>query len=156
MLEQPALLIRLEGANWTIAEPSDGRVLGFARRCTVHARWRFRWLARQVWQVFEAEDEPLLCTVRRLWGLSPKWEVCDADGHRIGLVRAGRVSNAFGQEWAAAERTAEGFRFRAGKREFARVRNSSEGLCVDFAPELHANPLAKMSLLAAVLVSDMW
>ena len=96
MLEHTAILIRREGAIWSIAEPVSGRLLGFARHRLVRGLWCIRWPVRSAWQVFEAEDEPLVFTVQRLWRFSAKWEVCDADGHRIALLRSRRVMDASG------------------------------------------------------------
>ena len=156
MLELPALLIRREGGVWHIAEPETGRIVGYARLSMANGFWRICWLASPAWQVFEAEDEPLVFTVQRLWGFFSKWEVCDADGHRIALLRSRRVLDASGRQWTSLVRTPQGNRFPTGDRELASSQASKDTLRLNFAPELHANPLAKMSLLAAILVNGEW
>src|SRR6266851_3937298 len=114
MLEHPNLLVRPNDTGWDIVEPDTGRLLGKARRRLVRSAWGLKWLKRATVDVLEAEDEPLVFTVRRLWGFSPRWEICDADGHRVALVRHARILDAFGQPWAMIESTPEGVYFRAG------------------------------------------
>jgi hypothetical protein len=152
MLEQANLLIRGQGAGWVLLDPDSRRPLGTARWRPV--RWRFapRWLARRALEVFETEDEPLLFIIKRLWGLLPKWEVCDADGNRIAVLRRNRILDVFGQPWAVVKRRQDALQLRGDDREFACAWTTDAGIQLEFAPELQGNPLAKMSLLATVLV----
>lgn len=151
MLEEPALLI-VHDEEWKILDPETRRRLGVARWRPVRAPLGIGWLARRAVDVFEAEDEPLVFSVQRRWGFSSKWEVCDADGHRVAVLRRGRIQDAFGQDWACMERTGDECRICAGDREFARIRESNDGVHVCFATELQSNPLTKMGLLGAVLI----
>jgi hypothetical protein len=151
MLEYPNLLIRPNDTGWDIVEPDTGRLLGVARRRSVRPTWRLRWLERATVDVLEAEDEPLVFTVRRLWGFVPRWEICDADGHRVALVQRGRILDAFGTPWATIKTSPAGIRFCTGERQFARAGKSSAGLDLCFASDLQDQPLTKMSVLGAVL-----
>src|SRR5262249_36971582 len=112
------------------------------------------WLARPILDVFEAEDEPLVFSVRRRWGLSPRWEVRDADAQCIAILSRGRILDGFGQPWGGWEQTSDGIRFHGLDREFALARKAADGIHLTFAPEVQPNPLTKMSLLAAVFVTE--
>jgi hypothetical protein len=153
MLEQPALLI-VRDTVWRIVEPNTGRPLGIARRRMTRAPLGIGWLARSAMDVFEVEDEPLVFSVQQLWGLSPKWEVCDADGQRIAILGRGRIVDAFGQTWSVWEQTSNEMRFHGVHRIYAVAQNSNEGVYLTFSLEVRSNPLLKMGLLAAVLVTD--
>jgi hypothetical protein len=156
MLEQVHLLIRPGEAEtaWTIEEMDTQRPLGLARwRPWTGPRW-LAWLAQPTLDVFETVDEPLVFTVGRLWALSSKWEVRDADGHRVAVLRSGLVFDAFDQFCASMERGAEGtMRFQGTAHELAQANWSATGIRVVFAPRLEAYPLVKMAVLAAVLVA---
>jgi hypothetical protein len=154
MLEHSSLLIRRNGMAWDIVEPDSGRPLGYARVHPPRSTWWLGWLKRGAVDVYEVEDEPLVFTLRRLWGFSARWEICEADGHRVALVRLGRILDAFGQPWAMIESTPDGVHFRAGDREFAHAQQSSAGVQIHFASELQDHPLTKMSLLGAVIAMN--
>ena len=151
MLEHSNLLIHRVAEGWNILEPDTSRPLGLARSRTVRSSWRQAWLQRVVVDVFEADEEPLVFTVRRQWGFALKWEICDADGNRVALVKRGRISDAFGRPWATIESTSVEINFFAGQRQFAQARRTAHGLHISFAPDLQNHPLTKMSLLGAIL-----
>jgi hypothetical protein len=149
MLEHSQVLIRRSDEGWELVEPASGESLGSARRRMTRSTW-FGLSRRTAVDVFEAEDEPLVFTVRQLWGLSPKWEICDADGHPVAFVRRGRILDAFGRPWARMSSADQGIEFRAGDRLFARTRRTHKGIVIEFASDLQDHPLTKMSLLGAV------
>jgi hypothetical protein len=151
MLEHTTLLVRRATGGWDILESETNRLLGIARIRPTRSSWGLGWLTQITFDVFESEDEPLVFTVRRLWGFSRRWEICDADGHRVARVRRGWILDAFGRKWASLEWTTSGFRIHAGDREFARTHMTADGLEICFAPDLKDHPLTKMSLLGAVL-----
>lgn len=128
-----------------------GTPLGVARR----RPGRFSWLARAPLEICEADDEPLLFTVRPRWALLPRWEVRDADSHRVGGVRGAWVFDRFGLPLAAAEPSAgrgqARFRDREG-RVLAALDRSPEGTHLQFDGEAPANPFVRMILLAAALL----
>jgi hypothetical protein len=157
MLEQRVLLVAPRGAGATqpILDGETGRPLGFARRPAPSGPW-WRRLAPPVLAVHEEEDEPLVFTVHRTWGLRPRREVRDADGRTVGSLRGSSVWDVAGRP--VAELTAAGsgeriFRGRGG-RELARLTPGPEGLRLAFNPDV-GDPFVRMLLLAAVL-GDAW
>lgn len=158
MLEQVHLLIRRgEGETaWTIVDAQSRRPLGLARwRPWAGPRW-LSWLALPTLDVFESDDEPLVFTVRRMWGLSSKWEVRDADGHRVASLRHGFVLDSSDQVWARIERSNNGteLQFVGDSEALAHATRSDDGMHFVFAPGVESYPLVKMALLAAVLVEQ--
>jgi|SRR5215831_1731752 len=156
MLEKPALTIRSVSAEWRIYEPDTGHLLGLARRCRTPGPFGIGWLGKSTLNVFEAEDEPLILIVRRTWAISPKWEICDADEHRIALVRRGSISDPSGDDWASIDSIGHEILIQSSGRELARVRKAADNVCLAFSPEIQSNPLTKMSVLGAVLVIIDW
>lgn len=140
------------GSTRDILHPISRRPVGIARWQQPESSW-LGWFSRPSFSVHETDDEPLVFTVRRLWGLTPSWEVCDADGHRVALVRPGWVWDRYGDCLAWLDRAAaDALRFcgRDG-RELARLSREGEGLRLEFVPELHGEPFLKMALLGAAL-----
>ncbi|HZT81381.1 MAG TPA: hypothetical protein VFA26_14220, partial [Gemmataceae bacterium] len=91
MLEEQTLLLGPWAAGGrAVVAPATGRPLGVVRRQRAARPWWLRWLAGPVLAVHEADDEPLLFTVRRAWGLGRR-EVCDADGRLVGRLRGDRL-----------------------------------------------------------------
>jgi hypothetical protein len=157
MLEQAHLLIqRGEGETvWTIADADTLQPLGLARwRPWTGPPW-LAWLARPFLDVFESEDEPLVFSIRRVWALSSKWEVRDAEGRRVALLQRGFLVDAFGQVAATNQKRAAGgpTRFRSSAQELAHATWAADGVRLEFVPELEGYPLVKMALLAAVLIA---
>src|SRR5262249_52821626 len=83
-LEEQALLLQTGQPQTAgrIVAPTWGTLLGLVRRQPPVSWWQ--WLGPRVLAVHEAEDEPLLCTLRRSWGRP--WQVRDADGHLVATV----------------------------------------------------------------------
>src|SRR5262249_58020687 len=123
-------------AGWSILQPELRRLVGIARWRPTKAPLGIGWLARPVVDVFEAEDEPLVFSVRRLWGLSPRWEVADADGQCVAILKRGCILDTYGQTWSTWEQTPNEVRFRGVDREFAQVRKSTDGIRLVFASEV--------------------
>src|SRR5712691_10151401 len=125
--------------------------LGFAERLDTGPR-HWPWAGYPVVAVHEAEDEPLLFTVHRLWGWRSTLEVRDADGLRVGTIRPGFVRDRHGNGLARLVPEANGSQFLgAGGEELGTLRQETDGVLVSFAPVLDNNPFAKMLLLAAAL-----
>ena len=157
MLEHPSLLLRPgspgPGETRTLVDPATGRLVGVARWQLPARRLWFPWFSGPVLTVHEADDEPLVFTVRRRGVLRPRWEVGDADGHRVALVWPGWVLDRFGDCLAWVDHAPNGgarFHGRDG-REVAWLDWSGEDLRLTFAPELQGEPFIKMALLAAAL-----
>jgi hypothetical protein len=155
MLEQSVLILRPWDpvtARLPIAAES-GAPLGFACRRQAEAAAWWRWLTRPMLAVHEQGDEPLVFTVRRIWCLTPRREVLDADGNRVGLLQGAFLLGPHGRRLAHREReTVEGrtvFRDGAGHTLAELTGDGDRQLA--FHAEVENEPFAKMLLLAAAL-----
>jgi hypothetical protein len=138
----------------TIAAAAGGPALGSARWLGRPGPWWWP-LARPLLEVREDDDEPLLFTVRRCWGLTCRYEVCDADGQRVGLLSGSSLRDCFGSRLAMRRIDGPGgevFLDPKG-RLLAEVQAEGKGLRLRFGEAVAGNPFAKMVLLAAVLVN---
>jgi hypothetical protein len=153
MLEQSSLLIQHDaaGTRWNIQDGASRRLLGFARWRSPHGSAVWRWFTGPVLEVFEAGDEPLVFTIRKLWGFTPRWEVSDADGRRVALVYPGSIFGASGQCTAIEQQQAQTIQFRDLAGETSVAAWTDEGVLLTFAPDTRENPLIKMAFLAAIL-----
>jgi hypothetical protein len=153
MLERNELLLqpRNNSGTQTIADPLTGVVLGLARWLGWEDRGWWGWLRATHLSVHEAEDEPLVFTVRRSWGLWQRTEVCDADDHHVGSLRGAALHGRDGRTVALEEPAAGGGLFRGGSgQELARWTAGPDGARLLFSPEVN-DPFLKMLLLAASL-----
>jgi hypothetical protein len=157
MLEQSALLLRpwAAGADGVrsraVFDPTANTPLGLARTRSDSARLWPRWLNRPALEVYETEDESLLCTVQRSWGWGPRWSVREADEQLVGSVRGPQVLDRLGRTLAVLH--CGRFVDSAGI-ELGRLERCGEGLRLSFAVWLEGDPFARMLLLAAALTSD--
>jgi hypothetical protein len=143
---------RLEPA-YTIFDALTGAALGFAGWRRRGGFWP-RWLARPVLAVHECDDAPLVFTVHGLWGLSGRWEVCDAEGNVLGSLCGPLIKDRFGRNIALWESLAgQGGRARDGDgRELLTLTADPEGVRVAFPPDGDGSPFLRMLLLAAALM----
>jgi len=155
MLEHPLLLLRPwrpdgpRGQRLDVLGP-EGLAVGIIRRGPAGRLAWLRWWDRPVLAVHENEDEPLLCTLARGWGL--RWLVSDADGTPVGRLAGPFVVNAGGQQVAVLRRSPPRSRYLdPRRRELARVEPDG-GVRLTFGADGQGNPFVKMLLLAAVLV----
>lgn len=154
MLEHRVLLVRPSTASGVrvIVDGDSGKPLGFARWETEPPRCWCRLFARSTLAIHEHEDEPLLCTVRRAWGLLPRCVVRDADGNPVGSCSfMGRIiRDRYGRPLA-------GFHGEDGtirsptQRVLAELRATADGLRIAFSEVIVGEPFIKMLLLAAAL-----
>jgi hypothetical protein len=150
MLETPILLVRPSDPSGVraILDTATRKPLGYARP----GRRPWWGLGPAVLEVHEQEDEPLLFTLRRGWGLTPRHEVRDAEGTPVGLVDGRFLRDGWGRCVAVGEEGPGGRAFRdAGGRLLARVARRPDGVEVGFTEAVAADPFAKMMLLAAAL-----
>jgi hypothetical protein len=154
MLEHRVLLVRPRSPSGvrSIVDGESGKPLGFARyeMETTHSWWRS--LARSILAVREQEDEPLLCTLRHAWGLLPRCEVRDADGHRVGSCSyKGRIiRNRYGRRLGSfhgEDGTVRG----PMQLVLAEWITTTDGVRLTFGDEIAGEPFVKMLLLAACL-----
>ena len=95
MLESPTLLVRPSDPSGVraIVDTATRKPLGYARP----GRRPWWGLGPAVLEVHEQEDEPLLFTLRRGWGLTPRHEVRDAEGMPVGLVDGRFLRDGWGR-----------------------------------------------------------
>jgi hypothetical protein len=79
----------------------EGRALGCARCAQPASRTWWPLPGGAHLDIFETEDESLLCTVQRRFGLPPWWEVVDADRQPVGMLqeRSFRLSQPQAEIW---------------------------------------------------------
>jgi hypothetical protein len=167
MLEAQALLVRpwpnraagptAAARRRTISDAATGQPLGFACKQLAGVPLWLHWLAAPVLAVHEAGDEPLLFTVHRFWNLGALWEVRDADGRRVAVVRRGRIEDRLGRSLAVRERATDGtgaWLREPGGPPLATSVQAAGGVCLYFGEALAGEPLVKMALLAASLVGQ--
>jgi hypothetical protein len=115
----------------------------------------WRWLERQVWQVFETEDESLLLTLYGPWSFLKPWEVHDAEDRLICTMASRAVLDSAGDlraYWTGPAPPGH-YCFRdAADRELAQLHSSPDGLELLFTALIQDDPYAKMALLGATLV----
>jgi hypothetical protein len=151
MLERRELLLRPRSGPGmqTIADGQTGVAIGMARWMGGNDRPWWRWFRATHLSVYEADDQPLLFTVRRSWGPWRRTEVCDADERPIGTLHGPVLRDSLGRTLALMERAGGVFRGRSGE-ELARLVPGPEGARLLFHPDL-LDPFLKMLLLAAAL-----
>ena len=163
-----------------IIDSSNGRPVGFVTRqtsgrCTRLIPW-IRAGAR--YEVHETEDESLLCSYLQSWLPGRGWRVLDADDQLIGWLkpagschlsvvsRIDRRSSIFdlrpesrrpkieGREWKMTKyQTGPTTDNQQLTTEVGSVAWNESGVVVRFLPILDSDPLSKMLLLVAVLVT---
>jgi hypothetical protein len=148
MLERRELLVRnVDGDGSRVIEDlATGSLLGSARSVAARAGWLPSW---PVLEVREAEDAPLVFTVRRSWSLVTRHEVRDADDRPVGAL-AGRIVTGRGGRRVAVLGPDGTFRDVDG-RVLARVTYAKGGVELCFTDVVAADPFGKMLLLTAVL-----
>jgi hypothetical protein len=158
MLEHRVLLVRSRTLSPTapipgpgvqaILDGESGALLGYARWEVEPSPWWRRMFTRGVVAVHEEEDEPLLFTIRRAWGLIPRREVCDADGQPVGTLLGRLLHDRYGRQLAALENGV----FRASdQHSLAELSSTPDGLRLTFGEEIASEPFVKMLFLAAAL-----
>jgi hypothetical protein len=141
-----------EAPRWTIREAESRKLLGLARQRSHPATVWFASWHRPLLDIYEGEDESLLFTLTRGWGQG--WLVSDAEGQRVGTVRANLARDGAGQRLARFEPTSDGLlgRWRAEDgQELATVIRDGEGVAMRFAACVEGQPFVKMLLLAMLL-----
>jgi hypothetical protein len=161
MLEHPGLLLgpwqapagnaRPESRTRTVIDPVSRARLGMVRRRP--PSWP-HWLGREALEVYETDDESLLCTIWAPWWLSWSWEVYDADDRRVASIRSAQLRDALGRPLAALQ-PADNEHSRklvteAGV-ELGEWSVSGDEILLQFAPALANEPLARMAFLGMVL-----
>jgi hypothetical protein len=129
-----------------IEDAHTGVLLGSARP----AVRRLRWLPTPpILEVREAEDAPLVFTIRRVWSLQRRFEIRDADGYTVGTL-TGPIVSRRGDYRLAVRDTDGDFHGNDGSL-LARTTREKGGMEIRFAESMAADPFGKMLFLAAVL-----
>jgi hypothetical protein len=118
-----------------------------------------RWLAGPGLSIHEIEDEPLVFTVRHLWGWFHAWEIRDADDHFVGRVQGFGVqyiNSAEGDLVVAATEVTTGVTLFCDHRglTLAALARLEETLKLTFETELEDRPLVKMLIFGAALAKQ--
>jgi hypothetical protein len=138
LLEQP----ELRPGPGTLLGPHG--IVGLVRRLDTPP-WR-GWLLGPTLAVHETGDEPLVFTVSRRLSLLPRWDVHEAEGELVGIVGGRWAVDRWEQPVLRLEPDGT---FRSAQR---RVLGSWDGTRLRFTPEVIDEPLARMLMLALVLV----
>jgi hypothetical protein len=149
MLERQGLLVRDadDAGSRAIEDAAAGSLLGSARPVAARPGWL---PSRPVLEVREADDAPLVFTVRRVWSLVIRYEVRDAEGRPVGSV-AGPV--LFTRDGRRVATLAPDGAFRGVDGDvLGRMSRAKGGVELHFADAVAADPFGKMLLLATVLV----
>jgi hypothetical protein len=153
MLELAQLLLQFPDAKALqgVVDPSTGAPAGFVRP-RPSGLWQ-RWFVGPVLDVYEHEDESLLCVIRS--GRFPRRRlVYDADGRWVGAVMGRRLEDR--HSCVVALRETDGgarsdvFRDAEG-RPLATLQSGRDGVRLSFTEAIAGDPFAKMLVLAAAL-----
>src|SRR5579864_3784775 len=112
------------------------------------------WLGRQVQEVLETDDDCLLMTLRRPWGLARTWEIFDAEERRVGILFRNLLLDGEGRHVAHARHNKD---HRSGSfcdpdgSELGTFAVQESATLLAFSPTLEDNPFTRMILLGAVL-----
>src|ERR1700687_1734085 len=150
MLEHEILVFTPSATEvgWTIRDAVSGTQVGVARRLAGGKFWS-RWLRRTCLAVHESDDEPLLCTIHRLWSFREAWELRDADAQPVGrlsrTVIRGRLGRLLSRVDAPESRTVH-YLDRQGRTTATLTRR---GDCrLTFTPESKGDPFTRMLVLS--------
>jgi hypothetical protein len=144
---------RLARPIWAILEPNTRALVGLARPLATSKGIWARWFGRGGLAVFENDDEPLVCTLRRGWSLSHTWDLHDADDHMVGRIAGGLIQGPLNRFWIMVNQANAAAEFRdPDGRTLATVTRQTDARLVTFAGELKGDPFARMLMLGAALV----
>jgi hypothetical protein len=148
MLERQGLLVRDadDDGSRVIEDAATGSLLGAARPVAARPVWL---PARPVLEVREAEDAPLVFTVRRVWSLVTRYEVRDAEGRPVGSVAGPVITSRDGRPVATLG--PDGVFQGVDGGALGRTTRAKGGVELHFADGVAADPFGKMLLLAALL-----
>lgn len=153
MLEYSTLLLGAPGpdSRRSILDGESHKVLGFASANRPAGSWS--WLSRITTEVREADDAPLVCSVRPVWLWSTRYQVRDAEGYLVGTLVSRFILNEFNRRIAEIHRPANHpIQLQSHRGDpLARLRRDGENWLLEFATEKELDPFLRMLLLAAAL-----
>jgi hypothetical protein len=142
--------------RWAILEPNAGTLVGLVRPRTNTQSFWTRWFCRAQLAVYESEDEPLVCTLLRSWGLERAWEMRDADGHMVGRITKSYLQGPLGRYLIHIQRskpTVTGFLDGQGRALASLTRKANDWI-LSFEGECKGDPFARMLILGSALVAS--
>jgi hypothetical protein len=141
------------GPTRPVCDLATRRPLGFVRQRGGGWAW-LRWLGGQTLEVYEAQDESLLCTVQTPWWLARVGEIYDADQRRVAVVHGVRLLDGFGRflaEFRPGRDGRGGVFVAADGGELGELTVAGPERTLRFGAPIADQPFAKMALLGAVL-----
>jgi hypothetical protein len=154
MLERQRLLIgpwiEIPEPTRAVLDPASGARLGIVRRRSG------RWLRCETLEVYETEDESLLCCIRLMpwWWPGSVGQAYDAEERRVAIVRGAAVHDGQGRLVAHVTEEDDGRSgaFVAGDgTSLAEWTQNGEEVSLQFSEALTSQPFAKMALLGEIL-----
>lgn len=153
MLEFPALLVRPPGPDGRryILNGAGDKVLGLAISHRPAGLWR--WFSRSTTEVHEADEAPLVCSVRPGWIWPTRYEVRDAEGYLVGTLVSRFILNEFNRRIAEMHRpSGHSIQLQSHRGDLlAKLHRDDENWLLEFAREKELDPFLKMLLLAVAL-----
>jgi hypothetical protein len=162
MLEHDALVLRPWSAfgqfaipptpSWALLEPNSLALVGVVRRAACLGSFLDRVFCRSRTAIHESDDEPLVCTIGRSWGLYAVWQVRDAEGQPVGQFTRGVLRGPQRRRWRIHRRT-QGCEL-GGDDGPALAAWSAHGLdrVLTFSVDSREDPLSRMLALAAAVM----
>lgn len=161
MLESSILRVRLDAdrpdssrrrESFSVHAPGDGAAIGrLIFDSVTWLPWRVRWQLA----AFESPEESELFVGRRAGWAPRDWDVFDADGRLVALVRGAFLLSAAGDVCGQCRRSAPslpgGVVDSAGAR-LASWSGANSELDLRFAPEIALSPFLKMAIVVAALL----
>ncbi len=151
-----------QGAGWmrAIVQPTTQQTLGCAAWDDLAISKLFYYLGRRRIHVFESEDESLLMTLCKPWGLSTMWEVLDAEERLVGRLCRDTVYDGYGAILARMTQDGDGSAWQwrgADGVVLATWRDlPGQGCYFRFEAAFDPNPFVRMATLAGVLALPPW
>jgi hypothetical protein len=157
MLEHDALILTPSAdSGCLILQPNSGKQVGAVRPAPTGRGFLFRCFARPYLAIYESEDEPLLCTLNRLFRLREVWELRDADGHLVGKLTRAALSGQAGRRFTRAlSPDRREVRFIDSRGQVAASLSSQEERVLTFGVESKCDPFTRMLILGSALL-EIW
>ena len=150
LLEQTTLVLRPSADDRHLFLASAGAVVGFARRRRGH--WLRPW-QRLIVEVHEQEEAPLVCTIRRMFTLWPRYEVRDAEDELVGVLAGQWILDRWQRGTLRVQSLPDGGQLLDDQNAIAARWTVAAGdVSLELLPPVQNDPFAKMLVLAAVLL----
>ena len=161
MLERTSLLLsawtpapRDAPGGWsrTVHDAAAGSYLGRVRPASPQGWSWITWFRPLRLEALETDDDALLCTLIRSWGLVRSWELFDAEERRVGSLYPPMLldSEGYRRGYTQFETPTLGHFIAPSGPRLARFEiTEAHTLRLDFAADLEPNPFLRMLLFSA-------